>query len=415
MAAGAMVSSGYSVVAVPLGEEFRPTRMVLMLTMTVMSLAGGLLSPLLGSLMDRVSLRLLMLLGAASLAAGFVAVSFATSFTQVLVIYGLFMAPANILVGPMAATVLLSRWFVRRRGTALGFAIAGVSLGGFIYPPLIQLLLDNYEWREAFRLLALIVFLTTVPAAALVVNRPADRGLHADGAAADPDLHRADAPAARLSTRAILTDPTFWIVAAVLSVVMSGMMGTVTNLVPLAMDEGIDPTAAALLISIYSGFGFLAKLFFAAVADRLNPRHLIFLALAGFGLGMASIIGAEAGYWLIAIGVGLIGLFGGLMTPLQGLLIARIFPAAVGRVSGLMTVVILGALLATPPLFGLIFDVTGDYDAIFIAFAALAATTMLIVPYLRLQPKAAAPESSDRREQAGVGLAEPALAQPRER
>ena len=396
MAAGAMVTSGYGVIAVPLSEEFGPSRMVLMLTMTIMALGSGLLSPMLGALADRSSLRLLMGLGAGLIVAGFVALSFATSFAQVLIIYGLFMAPANVLVGPMPATVLLTRWFVKRRGTALGFAIAGVSLGGAAYPPIAQALLDNFDWREALRLLALVVALSTLPMVFFVANSPAEKGLYPDGADAAPETTLADTRMAEFSLRGLLSDPTFWILGAIFGLVMSGMMGMATNLVPLAVDEGIEPSSAAFLISIYAGCGLLAKLIFAAVADRLTPRQLILISLTGFAAGMACLIGAEAGYWMIALGVGLIGLFGGVMVPLQGLLVPRIFgQSVVGRITGILSLVVLCALLSTPPMFGLIYDLTGNYDAIFTAFAGLAIVIMLLVPHLRLHPKeAVVPEAT---------------------
>ncbi len=393
MAAAAMVSSGYSVIAVPLGAEFHPSRMVLMLTMTIMSLVAGLTSPLFGTLMDRVSVRLLMAIGTALIVTGYVALSFATTFTQVLVIYALFMAPVNILLGPMAATVLLSRWFVKRRGTALGIAISGVALGGFVYPPLTQLLLDHFHWREAMRLLALILALTTIPAVLAVVDRPAQRGLHPDGMAIGAEGARPEAAPVAFSARELVADPAFWILGAICAVVMSGMLGMVTNLMPLAIDQGVTPTSASLLISVYAGGGFIAKLAFAAIADKLNPRSLIFLSVAGFASGMACLIGAELGYPMIFLGVGLIGLFGGVMVPMQGLLIPRIFgQEVVGRVSGTLNLVVLSALLATPPIFGLIFDVTGNYDAIFVTFVCLAVGIMLLVPYLRLHPRAASAE-----------------------
>lgn len=390
LAACAMIAATYSLVAVPIGREFHPSRMVLMLSMTVLSAVTGLLSPFLGNLMDRVSLRLLMMLGVASLAAGFVALSFATEFVHVLVIYGLFMAPANVLIGPMATAVLISRWFVKRRGTALGIAISGIAVGTFVFPIVIQALLDHFAWREAFRLLALILFVSMMPAATMVVNRPADKGLHPDGADADPAVQASHATGRFLPVRTLLTDPTFWLVAAVIAVVTSGMKGMVTNLAPLALDEGIAADKAAFLISIYAACGFVAKLGFAAVADRLNPRVLLTASLLGFGAGMACLIRADAGYTMIVGGVGLVGFFGGLMVPMQGLLVPRIFGQnVVGRVSGVLNLVILCALLSTPPIFGRIFDMTGDYDAIFIIFAGLAVVTILAVPYIRLHPKGA--------------------------
>lgn len=80
------------------------------------------------------------------------------------------------------------------------------------------------------------------------------------------------------------------------------------------------------------------------------------------------------------------------MVPMQSLLVPRIFgDRVVGRAMGLITAVMLCALLATPPLFGRIFDVTGSYTAIFVVFAVLAAAAAILgVPYLRLHIRAEA-------------------------
>ena len=159
---------------------------------------------------------------------------------------------------------------------------------------------------------------------------------------------------------------------------------------PLAIDQGIKPHDAALLISIYGGCGFVAKLSFAAVADKPGPRTLMYISLFGFAIGMTCLTQAAAGYWAIALGVGLVGLFGGLMVPMQSLIVPRIFgDRVVGRAMGLMSMVTLCALLATPPLFGRIYDVTGSYSVIFITYTALAAAVMLLVRFIRLHPRAA--------------------------
>jgi MFS family permease len=394
LAAVSFIASCYSIVSVPLGEEFHPSRMVLMLAMTVLSGVSALLSPMLGNLMDRISLRAMMVAGSLFLAAGYAALSFATSFAQVLVVFGVFVAPANVLIGPVAATVLLSRWFVKRRGTALGIAIAGVAMGSVVYPPIVQWLLDHNAWREAFRLLALVLLAGTLPATLLVVNRPSDCGLHPDGAACEPDLAGRGATAPRVSAATILTDPAFWLAAAIFAIVLSGMKGMITNLAPVVLDQGIKASDAALLISLYGGCGFVAKLGFAGIADRVGPRMLLVASLVGFACGMGCLTQAATGLPVIILGVGLIGLFGGIMVPMQSLLVSRMFgEGVVGRAMGLISMVTLCALLSTPPLFGRIFDVTGSYEAVFLAFAVLAAAAVFVVPYLRLHARAETPNA----------------------
>jgi MFS family permease len=389
LAASGMVAATYSLVAVPLAQEFHPSRMVLMLTMTVMAGACAVLAPFLGALLDRVSVNKLMTLGGIMLAAGYAAISLATSFTQVLVIFGVLIAPANVLIGPVAVTVLLSRWFAKRRGMAIGIAIAGISTGGFIFPLIIQGLLDAHAWRQALQLLALVILVWTVPLTFLVVNRPSDRGLNPDGDAAAPAMMREESAKPALSARDLLTDPAFWMIAVTVAIVSSGMKGMITNLAPLAIDNGVDASDAALLISIYAGASFISKLNFAALADRVGPRVLMFISLAGLAVGMACLTFAGAGYPMIAAGVGIIGLFGGLMIPTESYLAPRVFgQQGVGRAMGLLSGVILLALLATPPLFGLIFDLTGSYNGIFWTFCALALLALFWVPAIRTHPRA---------------------------
>jgi MFS family permease len=388
LAAVGMIASTYSLVAVPLSEEFQPSRTVLMLTMTVYSAACAVMAPFLGALMDRVSLRWLMPLGGMLLGAGYAAMSFATSFNQVLVIFGVLIAPANLLLGPVAATVLLTRWFALHRGRAMGIAIAGIAAGGFVFPMIIQGLLDTHQWREAFRLLGLILAVWTIPLTLLIIDRPADRGLHPDGAPAPPVKTREELADLPVSTREIILDPAFWMICLTVAVVTSGMKGMITNLAQFAGDAGVTATSAATLISVYAGCGFIAKMVFAALADRTGPRILMFASLGGFAVGMALLTNAAAGYAAIALGVAMIGLFGGMMVPIESYLAPRVFgKRIVGKAMGLLSGSILVFLLVTPALFGWISDVTGSYKVIFWTFAGLALVAMMGVRFIRLDAR----------------------------
>lgn len=400
LACVATITTSYSVIAVPLAAEFKPSRAVLLLAMTVISGVSAILAPLLGTLMDKTSLRRLMMAGAALLAGGFAALSFAQSFTQVLIVYGVLIAPANVLMGPVAVTVLLSRWFSARRGMALGVAIAGVSMGSILFPPIVQAFLEHFPWREALRLFALVIFALAFLASALVVNRPTDRGLQPDGAPVDPEAAATERPP--LSVWKIVSDPSFWLIFMMVGVVTSGMKAMITNLALLGNAQGFSPTAAAWLISVYGGCGLCAKLGFAAIADRINLRYLAVMSLLGFATGMLMLSQVDFGYAFVAAGVGIVGMFGGLMVPLESMLGARVFGRdAVGRAVGLLSMALLFLLLLSPPLFGKIFDLTGSYTAAFYLFGALAVAATLIVPFVRLHAplapseEAAAPPPSE--------------------
>jgi len=388
LAAAGMIAATYSIIAVPLAAEFQPSRTMLMLAMTVLSGASALLSPLLGGWMDRLSLRVMMVCGGVLLASGYFAISCATSFNAVLIIFAVMIAPANILLGPVAMTVLLSRWFSRRRGRAIGIAIAGISVGGFFFPMIIQSLLNAHPWREALQWLALVLLVWTLPAAMLVVNRPEDRGLHADGDAAPPEAVDEPAQESMASAREILSDPAFWMLAVTVAIVTAGMKGMITNLAPMVVDNGYAAADAAPLISLFAACSFAAKMSFAALADRLGLRVLMFAALGGFAVGLACLTQASLGYQIVLVGVAITGLFGGLMIPVESYVAPRIFgKQAVGRAMGLLTGTVLIGLLATPPLFGLIFDLFGSYRGIFWTFSGFALLALLWLPRIPLHQR----------------------------
>jgi MFS family permease len=387
LAADSFIATGYSVISVPLGHEFHTSRMMLMLAMTVSSGATALLSPVLGGIMDRGSLRRMMAMGVVLLAIGYALIPYASSFAVVLVIFGVFIAPANILIGPVAATVLLTRWFVERRGRAIGIAIAGVAMGSVVYPPICQWMLDHFAWRDAFKLLALVLLVVSLPAALLVIDRPP----HVPADVQPAGLASPVVFTGPMSVRDILSDPSFWLATGIFSIVMAGMIGTITNLVPVALDRGISAHAGALMISVYGLSGLSAKLTFAALADRVAAKTLLSISLTGFAAGMACLSHGSFGYPGLLIGVILVGCFGGLMVPMQSFLAPKIFGVqSVGRAMGCLSMVMLCALLATPPLFGWLADVAGKVDTLFVGFAVIAILAVLGTSRLRLHPRASA-------------------------
>ena len=392
LAGVSMMPMAYGVIAISLMEEFNPSRMVLMLTMAVTAVVTAAASPWAGALMDRFSLRWIVIYGAVNLVLGYFLLSFVQHFYQVLIVYGLFLAPAQVAAGPLAATVLLSRWFSDQRGRALGLALTGLSIGAFVFPLVVQVLVDTFTWREAMQVLAAILALMALPAALLVINSPSDRGLHADGAAEDPERGDAGAVETGPSTKSILTDSTFWLLAMIFAVFFSGMRGLITNVASLATDEGIDPALVAYPLSAYAAAGIFAKLGFAWIADRTSARTLLLVALFGAGLSHTLMVFAEQGFAVIMAGAALLGFFGGMILPLQSYVVPKIFGRnVVGRVIGLMGLAMFVFNAASPPLFGLIFDLFGSYDVIFIVYIGLIIASVLAVPKIRfhLRPNAA--------------------------
>lgn len=383
-----MVSNGaimysYSVVAVPLGLEFEASRVTMMLGITLMTLAGGIMSPLFGSLIDRWSLRSMMLIGVFGMSGGYFLLSFTTASWQVPLIYGALMMLGLNLLGPLTTSTLLARWFSRKRGMVLGLAAIGTSVGGFVFPPVIQWLIDAYEWRDALRMVALGCLVLTIPAVMLVVNSPKERGLGADGVALDLDAPLVLPEA--ITFKSLLADRNFWLIALVMSLLFCAYTGVLSNLVPLALNKGLSAEQGAFLISILAVAGIAGKIGFGTIADKVDLR-------LGYAASILCVIIAlllfatSANFSIFMLASGFMGFATGGMLPVWGSILAILFGAAnYGRVMGMMNPVIMPLTLVGAPLAGYIFDVTGGYAPAFALFAGGLLVALIALPFIRMK------------------------------
>ncbi len=388
----ASIYTSYSVIAASLQSAFEPSRMVLMLGMTATALASGLLSPSLGKAIDRYSIRRLMLIGTGFITTGFLLLSLATSMTQVIFVYFLFMSVGIVLLGPVASSALLARWFSRRRGFAMGIAASGTAIGGLLIPPLLQGLIDFFEWRLALRIFGGIIFVVaTLVISFLVINKPADRNLNPDGDIAPVVISEGRVEAASLSTASLFASGNFWLIALTLSLVFSCSTAISSNLIPFVLDKNIAASQGALLISIISGAGLAGKLLCAGLVDRIDFRWVFASMLSALCVAMFSFLHAQS-YTMLAVSCFIMGISSGGALPLWGALLARIYgPDNIGRVMGLMTFIITPGTVLSPPLLGLIFDRTRSYDYAFVMYIALLIVAMVFVPRIRAGREKAEP------------------------
>lgn len=382
----------FSVLAVPLQRDFAPSRMVLMLTMTITYLIGGLANPWLGAAMDRYSIRKLLMGGGVLLAAGYFALSFASSMVHVFLAYGVFLALANGILGPLSYSTLLPRWFVRRRARAVGITVLGYALGGLFLPPVFHQLIDAFGWRGAVRLFAAFVIVVMVPLIGwLIVDRPSDVGLYPDGDSQPPAATPGESTGQQRSTKELLRNLNFWIVTLGVGLVVCGAAGVLGNMVPFVISKGFTAAQGAVVLSCFSAGSFSSKVLYATFGDRLAPRLGLACGLLLFLLSCAFFLDSHA-YLALAIGSFVHGTAVGVALPLWSYLTPRLFGSLnVGRVFGLMTIVVTPLSLLAPPVLGRIYDLTGAYDYGFILYIGLALCVLLLVSRLRTATMPQAP------------------------
>lgn len=148
--------TGIGAIAPDRGESF------IALGASITFMTAGFLSPLTGWLIGKFSIRYLMAAGCATLGAGLIIL--ATTVSPPLVYFSRFLMGFSLcLVGVLPTIVLVSRWFIRRRGLALGILLTGTSIGGVLIPLAATPLIALYGWRVAMIGLSLVIWFVLLP------------------------------------------------------------------------------------------------------------------------------------------------------------------------------------------------------------------------------------------------------------
>lgn len=358
-------------------EEFGWSRGTLKFRDLITFALAGLLGPLAGALADRYGVRRFMIFGAALLAVCLVLYGRIQSALHMYVIHALF-AVVLATCGLIVAIMLVSNWFVARRGTAIGITLVGTSLGGMFFPGFATQLIGEHGWRQAFAWEALFPAGLVVVVLLLVRNRPADKGLEPLGGAAGTSA--ADGGSGELPGLDFwpaLKTPTFWALAFAAMTTFFSILGFQANLfLHLTVDMKLSPERGAFGLTLLFGLALIGKFAFGFLADQLNHKKVflgnIMVMLAGAVL-LATMDSGLLWAAIVLFGLG----WGGLYTLIQLLIVESFGLKAAGKILGTITTFdAIGGGLGIW-LTGAIHDWTGSYQAAFILVSVLIFLALL--------------------------------------
>jgi MFS family permease len=338
---------------------------------------SSLMVPVIGWMMDRWSIRRIALPGLVLYALGMGLLGLSPHSLLIFMILLALAEGASAIQSPIGYAKAIAAWFDRRRGLALGIAMSGVGLGGFVMPQLAQVLIEWGGWRSAYPLLGLLTLIIAFPVVALWIREPRPgEGEHRGSAMAAAYLPGLTARQAAATGR-------FWILLAIFFLVAIALNGTVAHVVPLLTDAGLSPASAAATMGIFGLATMTGRLLAGYLIDRFFAAHVaavLFLApIAGFTL-LASAAGA-----LPAVGVTLIGLGLGTEIDLIAFLTSRYLgQRAFGQIYGYCFMLFgLGSAFGRY-IGGAVYDLAGSYNPALIG-AAVALVIAVALVY-RLGP-----------------------------
>jgi MFS family permease len=385
-----MVSNGLTLTGITafdksLLEEFGWSRGALKFRDLLTLMITGLAAPFIGVLIDRLGVRPLIIVGSLLLAAAYFAYGQIQSIGHVYLIHVVF-AFVLVACGLNVAVILVSQWFVRHRGTAIGIALVGTSLGGMIFPPWIVSLTAEHGWRSAFVTLS-IVPLVILLIGLFVARRPEQMGTIALGADKPPKQGgNVPNPLTDLSYAEAIRTPTFWALAFTAMMTFYAMLSASAHLFLHMSDMGFEPMVAGRALGVMFGMALIGKFAFGVLADHL-PQKAVFLANIAV-MFVGSLFLASLSPDVIWFAIGLFGLgWGGLYTLLQLQAINSFGLTSAGTILGTITVLdAIGGGLGIW-LTGVMFDRFGSYQIAFGLIAGLLAVAFFASTKIRKETK----------------------------
>lgn len=290
----------------PLQAEFGWTRPQLFLALTLTLLVVTGLAPPFGTLVDRFGARRLILSGLALEAA--MLASFALQGPSLASLYVRYVAIAVLAMGTthVGFARVVTVWFDRRRGLALGVMLAGLGVGNAVWPVLTQWGIDTWGWRGAYLLVAgVVAVIGLVVVAPLLRDAPQSMGLAPDGGATPAaGSSQAIAGAGSGLTRGeALRTRTFWLMLVAFLMIGVAITSVQGHMIPLLRSRGVDAATAAAVLSILGAALVAGRLLAGWLMDRFFAPRVAIAFLAGPIVAIALLSAGASGTWAFSAGV----------------------------------------------------------------------------------------------------------------
>ena len=373
-----------SVLSFPMSEEFGWSRTLSSGSVSSGAIASLIFSPVVGWAIDRVGARLVMVISVLCLGLAMISLAWATLPITFYIAYSVGRVVFHT-SAPIGSSTVASRWFIKKRGRAIGVIFLVGAIGGIVFTMLASLIVENYGLKATWIIIGLLVLTVSVaPPLLFVAERPEDIDLLPDGEILSSDdseeiselvdsatLPRGSDDESWALVEAFRTR-TFWIM-----VIMGFTLYFVHTSIGVHMgvyfrDVGLGPTSTALAISLSWIVSAIGSVGWGVVTDRVPIRYaysLMFLIQAVSTLYLM-LVGGTLGIFLAAA---LFGVVSSASNVIPSVMYANYFGrSSLGRIRGVGEVGVLLGQATGPITAGILFGLQGNYDAIFTVFVLMA-------------------------------------------
>ena len=347
----------------------------------------GLLSILGGWALDRYGPRKVAFVMASFTGLSLLLTSQANAAWQLFITYGLLLSLGT---GPVYTVVnsTTSRWFKKKRGFAVGITSSGGGLGAIIIAPFASYLVSSFDWRTAFVVLGLISWIVMASVSLLLRKDPMDMGLSPDGMKSEPrqpgtQRKQDEAGFADYTVLQASKMSQFWLLGLTWVFISLSLHLIFVHAVPYALDMGISPMDAAVMLSLIGAANIPGRLVVGKISDTLD-RKALGVACALVQTGTLLWLMWANGLWMLYTFAIVYGFLWGGSGAVITALIGDVFGTrSLGAIMGMMSAGwALGAAVG-PAVGGYIFDASGNYFTAFATGAAAVLISALLVALIK--------------------------------
>ena len=370
----------------PIADEFGWSRTLIAGAVSVGAVASMVLSPIIGWAVDRYGAGIILTVSMVILGVAVISLAWAT----VPLFFYLGFATGRIIFHvpvQIGSGAVVSRWFIRKRGRAIGVLYLSGAIGGIVCIQIASIALSNWGIGAAWIALGVTVLgVAVLPSALLIVDRPEDVGLEPDGLTSGPPesitvyLQPTQDPIEIDWTfREAMGTKSLWIMVGVVGTLFMTQAGVSVHIGAFYQDRGLGITAVASAITINGIVSGIGSLVWGAIIERAPVQRVmvVLMVLSATSTFLLFTVHSLAAAFAVSSVIGVVAAGGNVIPPVA---YASYFGRrSIGSIRGIGETGVQVGQTIGPLLSGLAFDINGSYKVAFLTFAIVALIGSVVI------------------------------------
>ncbi len=390
IALSATIRQSFIVIFPAMLKEFAWSRTVFSVAPALFGLVASIIGFFIGYLSDKIDIKKLIPIGAVFASVGLALCFFIEQLWQMIVFFGVFCAVGASALSLVPHTIIISNWFIKFRGTAIGIISSGSGAGTLVFIPLLQLVIAGWGWRLSYLAMAVFIGPLLIPLIFFFQKSHPDqmglKPLEREVASSESDTpvksEEGEPLRSRVVFAALLRNRRFWICFVQFILGPLSTMPIITHQAALLQGKGLSSMGSAWVVGVYGLSVFCGMILSGALSDRIGREWSYTLGTVSILLGTVFLLSVPTGgkmilplFFAVFFGLGF-----GTRPAMDSATAVDIFEGRhFGLIYGILQLGLGIGLFCGPVLGGVIYDRNGTYTtAVVFCMVAVVVATVCI-------------------------------------